>query len=132
MKNRLLVREFVRKIEQAVIDTLAAYQLSGERKAGAPGIYLSPELTVPPWQGAKIAALGLKVLNNGCMYHGLSLNVSMDLAPFSWINPCGYAGLASIDMKTLGKEVSVTRVQHELVRKLCHQIGANADFQDSV
>lgn len=129
MKNSLLVREFVHKIEQAMIDTLRVYDLSGERRAGAPGIYLSPDSANAPWKGAKIAALGLKVQRNGCTYHGLSLNVAMDLQPFSGINPCGYAGLVSADMKSLGKDQTVTEVQSELVRALCHQMGANADFQ---
>src|SRR6185369_13750424 len=97
---RLYAREFVHKIEEAVIDTLQAYNLAGERKSGAPGIYVSDG----PWQGAKIAALGLKVRGNGCTYHGVSLNVAMELSPFSWINPCGYAGLETVDMRTMGVE----------------------------
>lgn len=131
MGNRLLVRKFVQKIEQAVIDTLSAYQLAGERKPGAPGIYLTADSVDPSWQGAKIAALGLKVQRNGCTYHGLSLNVAMDLQPFSWINPCGYPGLTSVDMKTLGKDCSVIRVQHELAIALCRNLDARADFQGS-
>lgn len=111
---RLLAREFVHKIEQAVIDTLAAYNLSTQRKAGAPGIYVSQGA----WEGAKIAALGLKIRGNGCTYHGVSLNVAMDLAPFSWINPCGYAGLATVDMRILGVEVTLAEVQLALARAL--------------
>ncbi|MET3118738.1 lipoyl(octanoyl) transferase [Undibacterium sp. GrIS 1.8] len=113
-KARLFAREFVNKIEQAVINTLAAYNLGGERKQGAPGIYVSDGA----WQGAKIAALGLKVRGNGCTYHGVSLNVTMDLTPFSWINPCGYAGLATIDMTTLGVSVPLADVQHALATNL--------------
>lgn len=115
-KGRLFAREFVHKIEQAVIDTLAAYNLAGERKAGAPGIYM----VNGDWQGAKIAALGLKVRGNGCTYHGVSLNVAMDLQPFSWINPCGYAGLATIDMKTLGATVTLSEAQLALAHRLQH------------
>ena len=111
---RLFAREFVQKIEQAVIDTLAAYNLAGERKQGAPGIYVS----TGPWQGAKIAALGLKIRSNGCTYHGVSLNVAMDLAPFSWINPCGYAGLATVDMRTLAVAARLDDVQSLLAEKL--------------
>jgi lipoyl(octanoyl) transferase len=110
----LYAREFVHKIEQAVIDTLAAYNLPGERKPGAPGIYMADG----PWQGAKIAALGLKVRGNGCTYHGVSLNVAMDLAPFSWINPCGYEGLATVDMKTVGVEAPLQDVQSALAHHL--------------
>ena len=80
---KLKVRELVNKIEQAVIDFLAAQGLTAERRDGAPGVYVGD---------AKIAALGLRV-RNGCCYHGLSLNVDMDLSPFAAINPCGYAGL---------------------------------------
>jgi lipoyl(octanoyl) transferase len=113
--SRMFAREFVHRIEQAVIDTLAAYNLAGERKPGAPGIYASGPA---PWQGAKIAALGLKIRGNGCTYHGVALNVAMDLAPFTWINPCGYEGLATIDMKTLGTDVPLSDVQQCLARNL--------------
>ncbi len=115
---RLLAREFVQGIEQAVIDTLAAYNLAGERKLGAPGIYVSNG----DWQGAKIAALGLKVRGNGCTYHGVALNVAMDLAPFSWINPCGYEGLATVDMKTLGVNVPLQEVQTALASQLIERL----------
>ena len=111
---RLFAREFVQKIEQAVIDTLAAYNLAGERKQGAPGIYVS----AGPWQGAKIAALGLKIRASGCTYHGVSLNVAMDLTPFSWINPCGYEGLATVDMQTLNVDAPLSDVQTLLADKL--------------
>ena len=96
-RRRLMVRELVHDIEQAVLDTLAAYNLAAERRAGAPGIYLSDGAH----RGAKIAALGLKI-RNGCSYHGVSLNVQMDLSPFLRINPCGYAGLETVDMATAG------------------------------
>ncbi len=115
-KGRLFAREFVQKIEQAVIDTLQAYNLAGERKPGAPGIYVSEGA----WQGAKVAALGLKVRANGCTYHGVSLNVAMDLQPFSWINPCGYAGLTTVDMKTLGVTVEHPEVALALAHRLQH------------
>ena len=117
--GRLYAREFVNQIEQAVIDTLATYNLAGVRKSGAPGIYLADGA----WQGAKIAALGLKVRGNGCTYHGVSLNVDMDLAPFSWINPCGYAGLATVDMKTVGARASLAEVQEALANNLMHRLG---------
>ncbi|NEX63882.1 lipoyl(octanoyl) transferase LipB [Noviherbaspirillum galbum] len=111
---RLYAREFVHKIEQSVIDTLRAYNLEGERKAGAPGIYMRGG----KWEGAKIAALGLKVRGNGCTYHGVSLNVGMDLSPFSWINPCGYEGLATVDMRTVGVEAPLQDVQSALAANL--------------
>lgn len=115
---RLFARELVNKIEQAVIDTLAAYNLACERKLGAPGIYLSDG----PLQGAKIAALGLKIRGNGCTYHGVSLNVAMDLTPFSWINPCGYEGLATIDMQSLGAHATLDAVQNALAEKLTQSL----------
>lgn len=118
--SRLYAREFVNRIEQAVIDTLAAYNLAGERKSGAPGIYLRDA----PWQGAKIAALGLKVRGNGCTYHGVSLNVDMDLAPFSWINPCGYEGMATVDMRSAGVARSLKEVQQALAKQLMRHLSA--------
>jgi lipoyl(octanoyl) transferase len=116
--RKILPREFVSRIEQAVIDTLAAYNLSGERKLGAPGIYIAKG----EHQGAKIAALGLKIRGNGCTYHGVSLNVAMDLEPFSWINPCGYPGLQTIDMKTLGVTISLNEAQQCLAHHLQAQL----------
>lgn len=82
-RRNLKVRELVTLMEQAVIDLLAADGIIGERIAGAPGVYVG---------GAKMAALGLRV-KNGCSYHGLALNVDMDLTPYAAINPCGYAGI---------------------------------------
>jgi lipoyl(octanoyl) transferase len=117
---RLYAREFVNKIEQSVINTLQAYNLEGERKPGAPGIYMSGGA----WKGAKIAALGLKIRGSGCTYHGVSLNVAMDLAPFSWINPCGYAGMATVDMKTVGVEASLRDVQLALANNLTELLTA--------
>lgn len=112
--GKLYARQFVHKIEQAIINVLAAYNLAGERIDGAPGIYIVDG----PDKGAKIAALGLKVRGNGCTYHGVSLNVAMDLAPFSWINPCGYSGLKTVDMRSMGVDAPLTGVQHALAREL--------------
>lgn len=112
--GRLLARAFVERIEQAVIDVLAAYNLEGRRKPGAPGIYIANGVR----EGAKIAALGLKVRGNGCTYHGVALNVAMDLTPFSQINPCGYEGLATVDMKTMGVDVALQEVQSALAHRL--------------
>ncbi len=86
------VKALVTRLEQAVIDVLAGFGVAAARRAGAPGVYVN---------GAKIAALGLRI-RNGCSYHGLSLNVDMDLAPFAAINPCGYAGLAVTQTRDLG------------------------------
>jgi lipoyl(octanoyl) transferase len=116
--RKLLPRDFVTRIEQAVIDTLATYNLRTQRKPGAPGIYVADG----PHQGAKIAALGLKIRASGCTYHGVSLNVAMDLSPFSRINPCGYPGLVTIDMRTLGVAAHLADVQHELATQLQKQL----------
>ncbi|MYN01103.1 lipoyl(octanoyl) transferase LipB [Pseudoduganella sp. DS3] len=116
--GKLFARQFVNKIEQAIINVLAAYNLDGERVEGAPGIYMSGG----PKKGAKIAALGLKVRGNGCTYHGVSLNVDMDLAPFSWINPCGYAGLETVDMRTVGVIAPLADVQQALADELVLQL----------
>lgn len=108
----IYVKEYVHRLEQAVIQTLDAYGVTGHRVAGAPGIYVTPEdpgahaaLAGPrpdPFAGlAKIAALGIKVSNHRT-YHGVALNVAMDLSPFLGINPCGYEGLRTVDLATLG------------------------------
>ena len=108
------VKECVYRIEEAVLRTLAHYGVTGHRINGAPGIYVRLDdpfshaaLTGPapagdPFRGlGKIAALGLKVSRH-CSYHGVALNVAMDLEPFSRINPCGYAGLRTVDLSTIG------------------------------
>ena len=116
--GKLFARQFVNKIEEAIINVLAAYNLGGERIEGAPGIYIASGSK----KGAKIAALGLKVRGNGCTYHGVSLNVAMDLAPFTWINPCGYAGLETIDMRSMGVDVPLADVQQALADELVRQL----------
>lgn len=126
--GRMRVRELVGAMEEAVMETLASCGLAGERHPGAPGVYL-PQTAASPWQGAKIAALGLKVRSNGCTYHGLSLNVDMDLRPFSGIHPCGYAGLVSVDMKRAGGNMTVGQAQRLLAASLCRYLGSRADFR---
>jgi lipoyl(octanoyl) transferase len=98
------VKGLVAKIEQSIIDLLASYQIAANARAGAPGVYVDQ---------AKIAALGLRI-RKGCCYHGLSLNVDMDLEPFSRIDPCGYRGLAVTQLRDLGVKVSVEQVGYEL------------------
>lgn len=101
-RRHLFVRDLVVRIEQAIIDTLFDLGLQGERRPGAPGIYISEQSSIPQdFVGAKIAALGLKITKQ-CSYHGLALNVNMDLSPFLAINPCGYAGLKTVDLISLG------------------------------
>ena len=102
------VRELVQRMEQAVIDMLASHGVVGERIHGAPGVYVG---------GAKIAALGLRV-KHGCTYHGLALNVDMDLAPFSAINPCGLAGLAVMQCRDLVPGYTMTQAEQALTDTL--------------
>ncbi|MCE1160737.1 MAG: lipoyl(octanoyl) transferase LipB [Burkholderiales bacterium] len=117
LKRRgMMIKEWVRRIEEAIILTLRDYGLQTERHEGAPGIYIRNDGT-QTHAGAKIAALGLKV-KNGCTYHGLSLNVAMELSPFLQINPCGYAGLETVDMRTMG----VDAAQDEVARKLANYL----------
>ena len=107
------IRELVSRMEQAVIDLLATQGVAAERRSGAPGVYVN---------GAKIAALGLRV-KHGCTYHGLALNVDMDLSPFAAINPCGYPGLAVTDCRRLGAVLTLAEAGQSLVEALRHRIG---------
>jgi lipoyl(octanoyl) transferase len=109
-RRGLTVRRLVTALEQAVIDLLAGYRIVGERRRGAPGVYV---------RDAKVAALGLRV-KNGCSYHGLALNVAMDLAPFRDINPCGYEGLAVTQLADLGVDAPAS----EVTRTLAALVGA--------
>ena len=118
----IFVKELVLRIEQALIDTLADFGIHAERRPGAPGIYVSQYPGVPPeWIGAKIAALGLKV-SKGCSYHGLALNVATDLEAFQRIHPCGYEGLKTIDMQTLGIKDNVETISQRLLQHLQKQL----------
>ena len=124
------VKEYVYRIEEAVIRTLSHLGVTGHRVAGSPGIYVRLDapgshaaLTGPrpadePFRGlGKIAALGIKVSRH-CTYHGLALNVAMDLQPYSRINPCGYASLQSIDLSTIGIHITWDEAAHLLGSKL--------------
>ena len=102
------IRDLVQRMEQAVIEMLAAQGIVGERISGAPGVYVD---------GAKIAALGLRV-KHGCTYHGLALNVDMDLAPFSTINPCGLAGLVVTQCRDLSPVYTMLQTEQALTDSL--------------
>ncbi|HBK44591.1 MULTISPECIES: lipoyl(octanoyl) transferase LipB [unclassified Polynucleobacter] len=118
----IFVKELVSRIEQALIDTLADFGIQAERNAGAPGIYIAQDGPVPlEYRGAKIAALGLKV-SKGCSYHGLALNVSTDLEAFSRIHPCGYEGLRTVDMQTLGIKDNIGIISQTLLGHLQKQL----------
>ena len=133
------VKEFVYRLEEAGIRALAYFGVTGHRVAGAPGIYVrlddpmshailaqrpalrrpgDAKTVMPDFTGlAKIAALGIKVSRH-CTYHGIALNVAMDLEPFSRINPCGYAGLQTVDLSTIGITVGVPEAADLLSHKL--------------
>jgi lipoyl(octanoyl) transferase len=124
------VKEYVYRIEESVIRTLAHFAVTGHRVVGSPGIYVRLDdpfshaaLTGPfppsdPFRGlGKIAALGIKVARHGT-YHGVSFNVAMDLEPFSRINPCGYAGLQTVDLSTIGVHTTWEEAAQVLSQKL--------------
>ena len=110
-RNQLGIRQMVTKLEQAVIDLLADAGVEAYAKKEAPGVYVAE---------SKIAALGLRVKQGGT-YHGLSLNVDMDLAPFKNINPCGYPGLSVVNMSDLGLGYTIRQVSELLLKQLCMQ-----------
>ena len=124
------VKEYVFRIEESVVRTLAHFGVTGHRVGGAPGIYVrlddpfshsrlaTPEPGRDPFLGlGKIAALGIKVSRHST-YHGLALNVAMDLEPFSRINPCGYAGLQTVDLSTIGVQTTWDEAANVLAAKL--------------
>ena len=124
------VKEYVFRLEEAVVRTLAHFGVTGHRVPGAPGIYVrldnpfshaalaAAHADSDRFQGVgKIAALGIKVSRH-CAYHGVALNVAMDLEPFSRINPCGYAGLKTVDLSTIGVSVTWNEAAQVLGQKL--------------
>jgi lipoyl(octanoyl) transferase len=128
------VKEYVYRIEEAVIRTLMHFGVTGHRVASAPGIYVRLDdpfshaaLTgvvnpADPFRGlGKVAALGIKVSRH-CTYHGVSLNVDMDLSPFGRINPCGYTGLATVDLASLGVKVAPQEVAVVLAAQLVQRL----------
>lgn len=107
------VREYVHRIEQAIIDTLGDWNIHAQRRDGAPGVYVND---------AKVAALGIRV-RRGCTFHGLAFNIAMDLEPFHRINPCGYAGLQVVSMQDLGGPNDLDAVKPRLLEHLAVQFG---------
>jgi lipoyl(octanoyl) transferase len=116
------VKGLVALLERAVMDLLTAYGIAAETQPRAPGVYVA---------GAKIASLGLRV-RNGCTYHGLALNVDMDLEPFSRINPCGYPGQAVTQLRELGGPLDLNRVGEDLAARLAHLLGARIRWEQGV
>lgn len=111
-RRKLGVRHLVTSMENAIIELLAAYNISGYAKANAPGVYVADK---------KIASLGLRI-RRGCSFHGLALNVNMDLAPFLRINPCGYAGMAMTQTSALGGPEHLEEAQSRLIPLLAEQL----------
>ena len=129
----IYVKEYVYRLEHAVIKVLASHQITGHRVAGAPGIYVrladpgSHAALTGPAPGddrfaglGKVAALGVKISRH-CSYHGVALNVAMDLAPFDGINPCGYSGLRTVDLAKLGVSTDWPTVARQLGERLAMQ-----------
>jgi lipoyl(octanoyl) transferase len=130
----IYVKEYVFRIEAAVLKTLEHFNVTGHRIVGAPGIYVNladpfghaalsgPRNPADSWRGiGKIAALGIKVSRH-CAYHGVALNVAMDLSPFRRIDPCGYAGLAAVDLATIGVSATWDDAAAVLADKLDAQL----------
>ena len=112
-RRKVGVREYVHRIEQALIDTLGEWNIHAERRDGAPGVYVAD---------AKVAALGIRV-RRGCTFHGLAFNIGMDLEPFHRINPCGYQGLQVTSMGDLGGPSGMDAVKPVLLAQLARQFG---------
>ncbi|MBX3645445.1 MAG: lipoyl(octanoyl) transferase LipB [Rubrivivax sp.] len=134
----IYVKEYVYRLEQALLKVLEEFGVTGHRVAGAPGIYVrlddpfghaalaGPALPGDPFRGlGKIAALGIKVSNH-CTYHGVALNVAMDLGPFERIDPCGYAGLRTVDLATLGVHTDWATAAPMLAQRLSAQLTPSA------
>jgi lipoyl(octanoyl) transferase len=111
-RRNLGIRPLVTKIETAIIGTLADYGVTGHLQAKAPGVYVA---------GAKIASLGLRICR-GCSFHGLALNVDMDLEPFARINPCGYKSMRMTQLKDLAGAVAMTEVMAKLADQLVAEL----------
>ncbi len=116
------VRDYVCKIEQAMIDTLAEWNIEALRKDGAPGVYVA---------GAKIGALGIRV-RRGCTFHGLAFNIAMDLEPFHRINPCGYQGLQVTSLSDLGGPSGMETVKPVLLENLARQFGLHLQREEAL
>ncbi|AIX74476.1 MAG: lipoyl(octanoyl) transferase LipB [Mixta calida] len=111
-RRKLGVRQLVTAIEQTVVDTLAHYDVEAYARPDAPGVYVA---------GKKICSLGLRI-RQGCSFHGLALNIAMDLAPFLRINPCGYAGLEMTQLSAFREGVTPAAVQPVLIEKFLQQL----------
>ncbi|HAS6348749.1 lipoyl(octanoyl) transferase LipB [Vibrio sp. IRLE0018] len=112
-RKKLGVRDLVTTIENLVINTLKAYNIDSAARPDAPGVYV---------EGSKICSLGLRI-RKGCSFHGLALNVNMDLSPFLRINPCGYQGMEMVQVSELGGPTDIALVEQQLVKELVNLLG---------
>ncbi|HAS6183791.1 TPA: lipoyl(octanoyl) transferase LipB [Vibrio vulnificus] len=112
-RKKLGVRDLVTTIENLVINTLKAYNIDSAARPDAPGVYVD---------GRKICSLGLRI-RKGCSFHGLALNVNMDLSPFLRINPCGYQGMEMVQVSELGGPTDIALVEQQLVKELVNLLG---------
>lgn len=112
-RSNMGVRTLVTALEQSVVDLVADFDIDAASRADAPGVYVS---------GDKLASVGLRI-RRGCSFHGMALNVAIDLEPFSRINPCGYAELKMTDLKTLGVDLNLQEVWPRLLPHFLHQLG---------
>ncbi|KEY56895.1 octanoyltransferase [Serratia sp. DD3] len=112
-RNKMGVRQLVTALEQTVINTLAHFNIESRARPDAPGVYVGEE---------KICSLGLRI-RKGCSFHGLALNVAMDLSPFQRINPCGYAGMKMTQVSTLAPGIGITDVHPILIQQFVHLLG---------
>lgn len=112
-RKKLGVRELVTDIENLVINTLNAYNIDAAARPDAPGVYV---------EGKKICSLGLRI-RKGCSFHGLALNVNMDLSPFLRINPCGYQGMEMVQVSDLGGPACIEDVEQQLIKELVSLFG---------
>lgn len=115
-RRNMGIRDFVQRLEQSIIDLLADYDIEGYGRRDAPGVYVNE---------AKVAALGLRI-KRGYSYHGLALNIDMDLSPFDRINPCGHAGMAVTQLRDLGIEDDIAIISERLVTHLANNLGYNS------
>lgn len=113
-RSKLTIRELVTQIEQSIVTLMAPYGVDAYPRADAPGVYVDSK---------KLCSLGLRV-RKGCTFHGLALNVDMDLSPFLRINPCGYAGMEMIQTRTLGGPVNWAEASEQLIPILAANIGS--------
>ncbi|GAB1438709.1 lipoyl(octanoyl) transferase LipB [Providencia sp.] len=112
-RNKLGVRELVTALENTVVNTLANFHIDAYPRPDAPGVYVN---------GDKICSLGLRI-RKGCSFHGLALNIDMDLEPFNRINPCGYSELKMTQVSDLAPKVSLSDIQPVLIRQFCDTLG---------